>query len=318
MRLSVVATLFRSAPYLRDFYRRASAAARGFAGDDYEIVLVNDGSPDDSLTIALQLQAGDRHVRVVDLSRNFGHHQAMWIGLQHARGESVFLLDSDLEEAPEWLEALEAKQRETKADVVFGAQDTRGGSWLNRFAGAAFYRLFNVLTTTPIPENLMTIRLMSRRYVDALLQHQESTFVIAGLWARTGFSQVPVTFSKGCKPTTSYSLTSRIKLLVNCVTAFSEVPLFLVFYLGLALLASSSLVAGVLVVRWLFFGKMLDGWPSLMVSIWFLGGLCIFCQGILGIYLARVFQETKRRPVAIVRQVYESEGAEIVPLRIAQ
>ncbi|TXT38241.1 MAG: putative glycosyltransferase [Planctomycetota bacterium] len=272
MRLSVVATLFR-------------AAARGFAGDDYEIVLVNDGSPDDSLTIALQLQAGDRHVRVVDLSRNFGHHQAMWIGLQHARGESVFLLDSDLEEAPEWLEALEAKQRETKADVVFGAQDTRGGSWLNRFAGAAFYRLFNVLTTTPIPENLMTIRL---------------------------------TFSKGCKPTTSYSLTSRIKLLVNCVTAFSEVPLFLVFYLGLALLASSSLVAGVLVVRWLFFGKMLDGWPSLMVSIWFLGGLCIFCQGILGIYLARVFQETKRRPVAIVRQVYESEGAEIVPLRIAQ
>ena len=318
MRLSVVATLFRSATFLREFHRRASAAARRFAGNDYELVLVNDGSPDESLVIALQLQASDRHVRVVDLSRNFGHHQAMWIGLQQARGESVFLLDSDLEEAPEWLELLEAKQRETEADVVFGVQESRGGSWLNRFVGAAFYRLFNVLSTTPIVENLMTIRLMSRRYVDALLQHQESTFVISGLWALTGFLQVPMPFSKGCKPTTSYSFVSRIKLLVNSVTAFSEAPLFMVFYLGLALLASSSVVAGVLVVRWLFFDKMLDGWPSLMVSIWFLGGLCIFCQGILGIYLARVFQEAKRRPVAIVRQVYESEGAAIVPLRIAQ
>ena len=102
------------------------------------------------------------------------------------------------------------------------------------------------------------------------------------------------------------------------VTAFSEAPLFMVFYLGVGLLASSSLVAAVLVVRWLFFGKMLDGWPSLMVSIWFLGGLCIFCQGILGIYLARVFQEAKRRPVAIVRHVHESEGAANAPLRLAQ
>ncbi len=318
MRLSVVATMFRSAPYLREFHQRVSEAARRFAGDDYEIVLVNDGSPDDALAVALHLQADDPHVRVVDLSRNFGHHQAMWTGLKHARGEWIYLLDCDLEESPEWLETLEQTQRETAADVVFGVQESRGGSAFNRLAAKTFYRLFNALSTVPIPENLMTIRLMSRRYVDALLQHTEATFVIAGLWARTGFLQVPVPFPKGHKPTTTYGVVRRLKLLVNCVTAFSEAPLFMVFYLGVGLLASSSLVAVVLIARWLFFGKMLDGWPSLMVSIWFLGGLCIFCQGILGIYLARVFQEAKRRPVAIVRHVHESEGAANAPLRLAQ
>jgi putative glycosyltransferase len=323
MRLSVVATLFRSAPYVREFLRRAGEAARRFAGDDYEIVLVNDGSPDDSLTLALELQRDDRHLRVVDLSRNFGHHQAMWTGLKHARGDWVYLLDSDLEENPEWLDLLAAKQRETAVDVVFGVQQARAGGWRSRFAASMFYRVFNALSTVPIPENLMTIRLMSRRYLDALLQHTEANFIIAGLWARTGFAQVSIALPKGRKPTTTYGPIRQLKLLVNSVTAFSEAPLFMVFYLGAGLLASSTLMAAVLIVRWLFFGRMLDGWPSLMVSIWFFGGLCVFCQGILGIYLARVFQEAKRRPVAIVRQVHESdvhelEGAANGPLRIAQ
>jgi putative glycosyltransferase len=321
MRLSVVSTLFRSAAHLREFHRRASDAAARFADDDYEIVLVNDGSPDESLAIALHLQVADRHVRVVDLSRNFGHHQAMWIGLKHARGEWVFLIDCDLEESPEWLETLDAKMRETSADVAFGVQEARGGSWLSRIAGSAFYRLFNALSNVPIPANLMTVRLMTRRYVDALLLHTEATFVISGLWARTGFLQVPVPFPKGRKRTTTYGVVRRLKLLVNSVTAFSEAPLFMIFYLGTALFASSLLAVAALAVRAVFFGKLMDGWPSLIVSIWFFGGLGVFCQGILGIYLARVFQEAKRRPVAIVRQVHEAQeipGAADAPLRIAR
>jgi putative glycosyltransferase len=321
MRLSVVSTLFRSAAHLREFHRRVSDAAARYAGDDYEVVLVNDGSPDESLAIALHLQAADRHVRVVDLSRNFGHHQAMWSGMKHARGEWVFLIDCDLEESPEWLEVLAAKVQETSADVAFGVQETRSGSLFGRLAGRAYYRLFNVLSSVPIPENLMTIRLMSRRYVDALMQHTEATFVISGLWARTGFLQVPVPFPKGHKRTTTYGFLRRLKLLVHSVTAFSEAPLFMIFYLGTALFASSLLAVVALAVRAVFFGKFLDGWPSLIVSIWFFGGLGVFCQGILGIYLGRVFQEAKRRPVAIVRQVHETQdqkGAADAPLRIAR
>lgn len=301
--------MFCSAPYLREFHRRVSDAARSFAGSDYELVFVNDGSPDDALEIALALQDQDPHLRIVDLSRNFGHHQAIWTGLRHARGEFIYLLDCDLEEAPEWLANLDARRMETGADVVFGVQKTRAGSWRRRLAAAAYYRLLNLLSPVQIPEDLMTVRLMSRRYVNALLQHTEATFVISGLWARTGFQQVAMPLEKGHKGKTTYGLMRCVKLLVHSVTSFSELPLFFVFYLGMALLASASAVAAYLVAGALFFGRMLSGWPSLMVSIWFLGGLSLFGQGVLGIYLARVYQESKRRPITLVRQVYEAKGA---------
>ncbi len=178
--------------------------------------------------------------------------------------------------------------------------------------------MYNALAGLNVPRDLMTLRLMSRRYVDALLQHTEAAFVLSGLWARTGFHQAPLPLPKGRKSTSTYTLVRRVKLLVNTITAFSAAPLFGVFYLGLLLLASSTLVAATLAMRWLFFGKMLEGWPSLMVSIWFLGGLCLFCQGIVGIYLARVFQEVKRRPIALVRQVHETQGGADVPLRLAR
>jgi putative glycosyltransferase len=317
MRLSIVTTLYCSAPYLAEFHSRVSGAARAFAGDDYELILVNDGSPDNALELALELRSRDPHVCVVDLSRNFGHHQAMWTGLQQARGEWIYLLDCDLEESPEWLEELSAQQTQHDADVAFGVQRMRRGGWRRRLAGAAYYRLLNLLSPVQIPENLMTIRLMSRRYVNALLQHTEATFIMSGLWARTGFRQVPVPFDKGDKRQTTYGLVRCFKLLVHSVTSFSEVPLFAVFYIGLGLMLSASVVATYLVIGALLFGKMLAGWPSLMVSIWFLGGLSLFCQGILGIYLARVYQESKRRPIALIRQIYDGQGGADVVRKLA-
>lgn len=318
MRLSIVSTMYRSASYLREFHRRASEAAQRYAIDDYEIVLVHDGSPDESLEIALELRADDPHLRIVDLSRNFGHHQAIWIGMQQAKGDWVFLIDCDLEEAPEWLADFETRRIETGADVVYGKQRNRNGSCFSRLAGTAYYRVYNALSTVAIPENMMTVRLMSRRYIDALLQHTEATFVISGLWARTGFLQVPHLCKKGRKDSTTYGVFRCFKLFVNTITSSSEMPLFAVFYLGVGVLGSASVVAAYLVVRAVITGDMLSGWPSLMVSIWFLGGLILFCQGVLGIYLGRIFQETKRRPIALIRQVYEAKGASGVPLQIAR
>src|SRR5512139_2401581 len=127
MKLSIVATLYQSAPYIAEFHQRSSAAAKKLAGEDYEIVLVNDGSPDNSLDLAVQLTESDSHVVVVDLSRNFGHHKAMMTGLAHARGEQVLLIDSDLEEEPEWLIAFAEQMQSEHCDVVYGAQEQRKG-----------------------------------------------------------------------------------------------------------------------------------------------------------------------------------------------
>src|ERR1051325_3242957 len=163
MRLSIVSTMYRSAPYLREFHARVSASARNIT-NDYEIILVNDGSPDESLELALELQKSDPRIRVVDLSRNFGHHAAMLMGLTHARGDWVFLIDGDLEEKPELLERFSAEQEASGVDVVFGVQESRGDRWTQRWGAWLFYKFFNALSDYPLPEHLMTVRLMSRRY----------------------------------------------------------------------------------------------------------------------------------------------------------
>lgn len=308
MQLSIVSTLYQSAAHLAEFHRRVTAAAAATTGD-YEIVLVNDGSPDASLEIALALLDGDAHVRVVDLSRNFGHHKAMMTGLAHARGERIFLLDSDLEEEPELLARFTRVMNETGADVVHGVQPERRGGAVERAAGWAFFKVFNLLSASPIPENLVTVRLMTRRYVAALLQHGERETMIAGLWAITGFRQVAVAVTKHSHSSTTYGLAHKVAILVNSITSFSDKPLVFIFYSGVIILLAAVAAAAYLVIRRLFFGVLLAGWPSLIVSVWLLGGLTIFSLGIIGIYLSKVFLETKQRPYTIVRSVYERSPA---------
>ncbi|MGE0481336.1 MAG: glycosyltransferase family 2 protein [Phycisphaerae bacterium] len=312
MKLSIVTTLYRSARFLDEFHRRCTAAATALF-DDFELVLVNDGSPDDSLAVAVALQKRDARVRVVDLSRNFGHHKAMMTGLAHARGELIFLLDSDLEEPPELLAEFAAELRATGAEVIYGVQKARRGGWLERASGRVFYALFNAIATDPIPPNLITARLMTRRYVDALLLHTERAICISGLWAMTGFEQRGYEVDKGYKGSSSYDLVRKLSRLVDAVTSFSNRPLIYIFYLGCAISGVAALAAVYLVLSRIFFGTMLAGWPSLIVSIWLLGGLTIFCLGVIGIYLSKIFVETKRRPLTIVRQVYAADAPAATP-----
>jgi len=304
MRLSVVATLYQSGRTLDAFHARVSSAASALT-TDYELVLVNDGSPDDSLDVALQLLARDTRMRVVDLARNFGHYKAMMTGLAHARGELVFLIDSDLEEEPELLGAFHGTMQASGADVVYGVQAARRGGLFERITGWVFFKLFNALSDVPIPVNVVTVRLMTRRYVQALVSHRERETMIAGLWALTGFAQVPVPITKGQNTGSSYSLRHKIAVLVNSVTSFSDRPLVLIFYLGMLIGLASSTAAAYLVVQRLFFGVALPGWPSLIVSVWLLGGLMLGSLGVIGMYVSRIFIETKQRPYTIVRQIHE-------------
>lgn len=304
MKLSIVATLYKSSPYINEFYKRASAAANQLVRDDYEIILVNDGSPDDSLDQAVRLTEQDTHVVVVDLSRNFGHHKAMMTGLAQAKGEQVFLIDSDLEEDPEWLANFAAQMEKVTCDVVYGIQEYRKGNWFERWSGRWFYRFFKALTGLALPENVVTARLMTKRYVDALLRHEEREVFMAGLWHVTGFDQRPCTIKKHCSSETTYTFRRKMSLLVNSVTSFSNAPLVSIFYIGVSISLFALLYIAYLITHWLFLAKPMSGWTSVMASIWLLGGMIISFIGVVGVYLSKIFSETKRRPYTIVRHIY--------------
>lgn len=304
MKLSIVATLYQSATYIAEFHRRASAAARQLVGEDYEIVLVNDGSPDSSLDLAVQLTENDGHVVVVDLSRNFGHHKAMMTGLSYTKGQHVFLIDSDLEEEPEWVIEFAEKMVTGKSDVVFGVQAKRKGGFIERWSGLWFYRFFKALTGLELPENIVTARLMSRRYVDALLRHEEREVFLAGLWHITGFIQSPQIIKKHSTSQSTYTLRRKMSLLVNSVTSFSNAPLIFIFYFGLLISLVAGIYIGYLVIHWVFIDKPLSGWTSVMASIWMLGGVVMSSIGVVGIYISKIFSETKQRPYTIIRKIY--------------
>ncbi|WP_424810484.1 glycosyltransferase family 2 protein [Roseococcus sp. YIM B11640] len=309
MKLSIVATLYRSAADLPEFHRRCMTAAAALTSE-VEMILVDDGSPDESLAVALDLQAGDPRIVVLELARNFGHHKAMMTGLAHARGDLVFLLDSDLEEPPEILTDFHQTLTEGEWDVVHGVQRQRKGGLFERISGALFYALMDRLSDRRLPRNLLTARLMRRSYVEALVAHADRSFQISDLWALTGFRQTAQVVDKLSLSPTTYTLGRRFRMAVQQITTTSTRLLDLLFYGGLAIWGLAILVMGFFLLRYLWHGIGVDGWTSLFLSIWFFGGLIVLALGILGIYLAAVLEEVKRRPYTHLRRLHRAPSAE--------
>ncbi|MEK7866795.1 MAG: glycosyltransferase family 2 protein [Planctomycetota bacterium] len=308
MELSIVTTLYRSEAYVDPFYARATRAAAQVT-TDYEIVFVNDGSPDASLDRVLQIIARDPRVRVLDLSRNFGHHFALSAGLDAARGQRVFMIDSDLEEDPEWIEQFWKEMDQSGADVVYGVQTARSGSFLSVFPARLFYKLFNFMSEVRIAADACTVRLMSRRYVEALLSLRDKALFLAGTSAWTGFDQRPVPVNKQQRRgLSSYGLLRKVELFVRAATSFTAYPLKLIFLLGI-LISLLGMVLG----TWLVLKKLVDpdsvlmGYASTMASLWFVGGVIITFLGVIGIYLSTVFTELKDRPPYVVRAFHGGE-----------
>jgi putative glycosyltransferase len=303
VRLSIVATLYRSSPTIDEFYRRVMAAAEPITRD-IELVLVNDGSPDDSLERALALHRADPRVIVVDLSRNFGHHKAMMTGLAHASGDQVFLIDCDLEEEPELLTGFQARLARGDCDVVFGVQEARRGGLVERVSGSLFFSLVDALSDQPIPRNTVVARLMTRDYVRALVRHRDREFLIAHLWQVTGFRQVALPIRKLAHSPSTYSLSMRIEMAVKFLTTTSTKLLYFILYTGVVIFALSLLTIMYYISRYLLSGVGVSGYTSLIVSIWFFGGLTTLILGVLGIYVANIISETKRRPYTVVREIH--------------
>lgn len=305
MRLSIVTTLYQSSRYLEEFHRRMTATARAIT-DDYELILVNDGSPDDSLEIARSLLAEDSHIVILDLSRNFGHHRAMMTGLERTKGEYVFLIDVDLEESPENLTAFwDYLTTHAEADVVIGELQTgKQGSVARRLASSWFYDLFNFLSNTKISDKELVSRLMRRKYVDSLISYQERELFIPGIWAHAGFAQHYLPAEKTFDGYSTYTLRRKLTMVVDAVTSFSSKPLLMVFYTGILFVISASLVILYLIASKFLFDYSIIGWASLVAILFFIGGLIIFSLGIVGIYIAKIYVEVKQRPNSIVKTIY--------------
>jgi len=298
MKLSIVTTLYGSARHLDEFCDRALRAAGTVTGD-CEVILVNDGSPDDSQRIALAWYTKDARIRVVDLSRHYGHYPAILAGLSRSRGDRVFLIDVDLEEPPELLERFwTAMDADPELDVIVGVQERRRGGWWERLSGAVFYRLLNLGTRLAVPANTLVARLMTRRFVDALVALPERPVSLDILTAAAGFRQLALPAVKQSTSTSTYSFARKVNLATRATVAHHD---GLPWYLAIVA-AVMGAIGAALIVRAMVSDEA-TGSRLTAGSIWFVGALLMAALSLIGQYLMLLLDQARQRPT-IVRREY--------------
>src|SRR5687768_4508778 len=303
--LSIVVPCFNEESCLQALHERLSAAARVSAGEDYEIVLVNDGSRDASWPMMQRLVAEDPRLVAVNLSRNHGHQLALTAGLDLCQGDVVLIIDADLQDPPELLAEMLATMREQQADVVYGVRRSRAGETAFKRATAhAFYRLLARATDAHIPVDAGDFRLMSRRAVDALMAMPEQARFIRGMVAWIGFKQVPLAYNRDQRfaGDTKYPFRKMVRFAFDAITGFSSTPLKLASLAGLWLSLGSLLIIAYITYAWLA-GESIQGWTSLMLVVVVLGAVQMFVLALMGEYIGRLYNQAKQRPLYIVQEI---------------
>jgi len=304
---SVVAPVFNEEACLPHFYQRVTAVMEEL-GEPYELVLVNDGSRDGSYRVLRRLHDQDARVRVVDLSRNFGHQIALSAGLDHARGEAVIVIDSDLQDPPEVIPEMVARWK-AGAEVVYAQRRMRSGETRFKLLTASvFYRLMTRLTAVSIPHDTGDFRLLDRRVVDALVAMREHHRFMRGLSAWVGFRQEAVQYDRHERfaGTTKYPFRKMLRFSIDAITSFSHVPLQLATSFGF-MLAGISLV-GIVIAGFLrIVHHAIIGQASTLILVLFMGGIQLIFLGIIGEYLGRIYDEVRSRPLYIAREVLGDE-----------
>jgi dolichol-phosphate mannosyltransferase len=304
--LTVVVPVYGSEEILPETHRRLSAALTTLRPElEHEIVFVNDGSPDDALGALRKIAAADPRVRVIGLSRNFGHQVAITAGLDAARGDAVVIIDDDLQDPPEAIADMVAKWREGY-QVVHGVRTERKGEGMfKRWSASAFYRLMQWLSDTPLPVDSGDFRLIDRAVVDALVQMREETRYVRGMVAWAGFRHCEVSYVRDARfsGTGNYNLRRLMHLALDGALSFSVRPLQLMTQFGLLVTVLAALTGLWVVVSRLFdLGMVVPGWTAIMVAVLFMGGVQLVSIGVLGAYLGRVFTESKHRPLYLVAE----------------
>ena len=314
--LSIVVPCFNEEACLPELHQRLGAAARSVAADDYELVLVHDGSRDGTWDMMERLAGEDPHVVAVNLSRNHGHQLALTAGLDLCRGQAILIIDADLQDPPELLPSMLAAMREQEADVVYGVRKSRAGETAFKRATAhGFYRLLSRATEVDIPLDAGDFRLMSRRALEALLAMPEQARFIRGMVAWIGFRQVPFAYDRAERfaGATKYPFKKMLRFAFDALTGFSSAPLKLASHAGLLLSAGSVLLILYIAYAWIS-GQNIQGWTSLMLVVVVLGAVQMFVLALMGEYIGRLYNEAKRRPLYIIQEV--AGGREHGPARL--
>ena len=300
--LSVIVPAFNEAEVLPEFHRRLSQALGGLDLAS-EIIYVNDGSKDATADILRALQKDDPRVAVVDLSRNFGKEIAMTAGLDHAAGDAVVVIDADLQDPPELIPELVKHWRAGYDDVYARRSSRDGESFIKRATAHLFYRLLHALSNIDIPPDTGDFRLLSRRAVDSLKQLREQHRFMKGLFNWVGFERKEVFYKRDPRGAgkTKWNYWRLWNFALEGITSHTTVPLRLASYLGFIVALFAFFYALFLVYDKVVHGNPLAGYPSLMVTILFLGGVQLITLGVLGEYLGRMFDESKRRPLYFVK-----------------
>ncbi len=299
--LSLVIPLYNEQAVIGAFHARLATVLDRLESPA-EIVYVNDGSTDRSLSLLLDMRQRDQRIAIVDLSRNFGKELALTAGIDHAQGDAVVIIDADLQDPPELIPEL-LKGWEQGYDVVCARRIAReGDTWLKRLTAAAFYRLLERSTRTQVPRDTGDFRLLSRRAVDAAKSLREQHRFMKGLFAWIGFPQLSVPYRREPRHAgrSKWSYWKLWNLAIEGLTSFTIAPLKFASYLGAAVALLSFAYAAVIIYKTIAYGNPVSGYPSLMVTILFLGGVQLLSLGVIGEYLGRIFNETKHRPLYLV------------------
>ncbi len=302
--ISIVVPVYNEEAVLEIFYHRLSGVFENLPDYFCEILFVNDGSRDQTHQIVNSLRDRDSRVASINLSRNFGKEIAMTAGLDHAVGDAVVIIDADLQDPPELIPELIRAWRQG-FDVVYAKRTHRDGeTWLKKATAALFYRLMRRSNRVEIPADTGDFRLMSRRAVDSLLKLREHHRFMKGLFAWVGYPSTAVLYRRDSRTAgaTKFNYWKLWNLALEGITSFTILPLKLAAYFGFLIGGLAFLYGGWIITKTLVWGDPVAGFPTLMVTILFLGGAQIFFIGVIGEYLGRIFNETKSRPLYLVQE----------------
>ncbi len=301
--VAIVVPFLNEEENLPELYRRVSAVFEK-APEDVRFVFVDDGSTDGSVQWLEKIRQNDPRVRILQLSRNFGHQIAITAGMDHADADAVVIIDADLQDPPEIIADLLAKWREG-FEVVYAVRKSREGeTWLKKFLAASFYRTFHKLAKVNVPMDAGDFRLVDRKVVDALKEVRELHRFMRGLTCWVGFKQGAVYYDRAARKAgvTKYPVWKSLKLAADAITSFSGQPLQWMMNLGLLVaLVSALLAARIIWMKLSGNGELVSGWASLAVLVLFLGGVQLVALGLLGQYISRIFDESKKRPLYFLR-----------------
>lgn len=304
MLLSIVVPCYNEDAVLPEFHRRAVAVLEQCADLSFELIYTDDGSHDQTPNLLRQLQASDSRVRVVTLSRNFGHQIALSAGLGHASGEAVVIIDADLQDPPEVFPEMIARWRDGY-QVVYGLRNRRTGETAFKiWTAKAFYRLINKLSAIDIPLDVGDFRLLDRKVVEVLLAMPERDRFVRGMISWIGFKQVAVIYDRAPRVSgeSKYPLMKMLRFAVDSVISFSFLPLRLAIWVGFgAIAASFAGIVYALAIR-LYTTTWVRGWASIFTAVLFLGGVQLITLGIVGEYVGRIYAEVKLRPLYVVSE----------------